>query len=85
MKIEISDLHQFRNALVLQEGCARRLADMAAQLAGPLNPEELAAAKDLVKGAWRLIEGLFESQGMEIRINLDMDLTLDSINKLASA
>ena len=85
MKIEVPESHQFRNALVLQKGCAHRLADMAAQLAGPLTPEELAAAKDLVRGAWQLIEGLFESQGMEIRINLDMDLALDSINKLASA
>ncbi|WP_223618988.1 hypothetical protein [Lysobacter sp. ESA13C] len=83
MKIEISEAHLFRNAMILQDACAIRLGEMGAQVAAPLDPEELAAAKALANGAWRLIEGLFEAQGMELSLRLNMDMVLDHLNELA--
>ena len=85
MKIEVSQSHLFRNAAALQDACAKKLADMAVQLHGPLNAEELEAAKSLAKGAWTLVEGLFEAQGMEIKLRLDVELVIDYINDMAGA
>ncbi|ALN64589.1 hypothetical protein GLA29479_3738 [Lysobacter antibioticus] len=83
MNIEIPDSHLFRTALVLHEACAERLAEMGTQLAPPLCAEELAAAKQLAAGAWGLIEGLFEAQGMHLSLQLNMDMTIEHLNNLA--
>ncbi|WP_363798427.1 hypothetical protein ABU614_01090 [Lysobacter firmicutimachus] len=85
MKIDISETHLFRTAHALQEACANRLADMAVQMAPPIAPEELEAAKALVTASLRLIRALFEANDREFKLDIDVNMTVEYLNSLADA
>ncbi|WP_408952079.1 hypothetical protein [Lysobacter sp. Hz 25] len=82
MNIELADSYLFRNASELQEECVRRLEELALQMAPALEPAELEAAKALAAGAWRIMEVLFDAQGMELSLKFNTGSLIDSINGL---
>ncbi|MBT2748240.1 MULTISPECIES: hypothetical protein [unclassified Lysobacter] len=83
MKIETAQSHLFRNTNQLQNACILRLEEMSGQFAPALDAEELIAAKAIAAGAWRLVEIMFETQGMELTLRFDTDDLIDTLNKLA--